>query len=127
MAAESDKILFKLGEVAEKLGVETHVLRFWEKEFPQVKPLKIGQRKRLYRQRDLETFRRIKQLLYEDRFTIAGAQKRLAGPDPDQGGLFDDPPAGETGPSPEVGRLQTLLDDTRRELLAIRDMLAARK
>ena len=72
-----DKLYFKIGEVAEIVGVEPHVLRFWEKEFPQVRPERVGGNRRLYNQRHVEAFLQIKKLLYEDLFTIAGARKQL--------------------------------------------------
>ena len=72
-----DKIYFRIGEAAELLGVETHVLRFWEAEFPQVRLDRDPGRQRLYTRQDLELFFRIKKLLYEDQYTIAGAKKQL--------------------------------------------------
>ena len=72
-----DKVYFKIGEASEILGVEPHVLRYWESEFPQVKPTRATSKQRLYRRRDLETFLEIKRLLYEEGFTIAGAKKRF--------------------------------------------------
>ena len=73
-----DKIYFRIGEVAELLEVETHVLRYWETEFPQLKPDRTASNQRLYRRQELETFFEIKRLLYDEKFTIAGAQKKLA-------------------------------------------------
>ncbi len=127
MPVDPDQIFFKLSELSELLGVESHVLRFWEKEFSQIRPMKTGPRKRLYRKKDLETFQKIKRLLYEDRFTIAGARKRLENPEPDQGELFledrvGSEPAG-ADPIHEAARLRALLDETRRGLLSIKDML----
>ena len=82
-----DKIYFKIGEMAEIVGVETHVLRFWEKEFPQVRPERAGGNRRLYNRRHVETFLQIKKLLYEDLFTIAGARQQLrSGPREEQAG-----------------------------------------
>ncbi len=121
-------VFYKIGELSELLGVESHVLRFWEKEFSQfIRPMKMGPRKRLYRHKDLETFQKIKRLLYEDRFTIAGARKRLESPDLDQGELFEEDRVGgrnqELDPALEAARTRRLLDETRRELLAIKDIL----
>ena len=73
-----DKIYFRIGEVAELLEIETYVLRYWESEFPLVKPVRTASNQRLYRKQDLETFMEIKRLLYDEKFTIAGAQKKLA-------------------------------------------------
>ncbi len=67
---------YRIGEVSQIIGVEPHVLRFWEKEFRQIQPRRISGR-RLYRQQDLATIKRIKELLYKEGYTIAGARKRL--------------------------------------------------
>ena len=72
-----DKLYFKIGEVSEILGVEAYVLRYWESEFPQLSPKKSGTGHRLYRRKDVELLLRIKQLLYEKRFTIEGARQTL--------------------------------------------------
>ena len=72
-----DKLYFKIGEVSELLGVEPHVLRFWESEFPLLAPKKSGTGHRLYRRKDVELLLRIKHLLYEKRFTIEGARQAL--------------------------------------------------
>ena len=74
---ESDKLYFKIGEVAEIVGVAPHVLRYWETEFRSVRPQKSSKQQRVYRRRDVERLLRIKHLLYVDKFTIAGARKRL--------------------------------------------------
>jgi DNA-binding transcriptional MerR regulator len=70
-----DKLYFRIGDVAKLCGVEAYVLRFWESEFPQLKPNKSGTGQRLYRRRDVELALRIKQLLYTDGYTIAGARQ----------------------------------------------------
>ncbi|UQZ89042.1 MerR family transcriptional regulator [Deltaproteobacteria bacterium Smac51] len=130
MAVDPEQIFFKISELSELLGVESHVLRFWEKEFSQIRPMKMGPRKRLYRRKDLETFQKIKRLLYEDRFTIAGAKKRLERPDIDQGELFEEDRLGqpsEINTARELADMRELLDDTRRELLKIKDILIANK
>jgi DNA-binding transcriptional MerR regulator len=72
-----DKLYFKIGEVSELLGVEPYVLRYWEGEFPVLSPKKSGTGHRLYRRKDVELLLRIKQLLYERRFTIEGARQAL--------------------------------------------------
>ena len=72
-----DKLYFKIGEVAELLGVEPYVLRYWESEFPVLSPKKSGTGHRLYRRKDVELLLRIKHLLYEKRFTIEGARQTL--------------------------------------------------
>lgn len=114
-----DKLYFRIGEVARLVGVEAHVLRFWETEFPALGPKKSGRGHRLYRRKDVELLLEIKQLLYEQRFTIEGARRHLesrhkAGrrsriSNSAQGELFSLPAA--------------TLDDVRRELAAILDLL----
>lgn len=73
-----EKPYFRIGEVAELLGVETYVLRYWESEFPQLRPVRAPSRQRLYRRADVETLVYIKGLLHEQGYTIAGAKRRLA-------------------------------------------------
>lgn len=72
-----DKLYFKIGEVARLAGVEPYVLRFWESEFPALKPGKSTKGQRLYRRREVELALQIKTLLHEQGFTIAGARKKL--------------------------------------------------
>jgi DNA-binding transcriptional MerR regulator len=72
-----EKLYYKIGEVSEITGVETYVLRYWESEFKIVNPTRTNSKQRLYRKRDLELILEIKQLLYEEKFTIAGAKKKL--------------------------------------------------
>lgn len=74
-----EKIYFKIGEVCDLVGVQAHVLRYWETEFPMLSPQKNRSGQRSYRRRDVEIALRIKELLYEDMFTIAGAKKKLSG------------------------------------------------
>jgi len=72
-----DKLYFRIGEVASLCRLPAYVLRFWETEFPQLKPVKSSTGQRMYRKRDVESVVRIKKLLYEDGFTIAGARTQL--------------------------------------------------
>src|SRR3972149_1502504 len=72
------KLYYKIREVCEIVGVEAHVLRFWEMEFPVLSPPKSKSGQRTYRPKDVELLLRIRKLLYEDGFTIAGARKRLS-------------------------------------------------
>ena len=72
-----EKIYFKIGEVCELVGVQAHVLRYWETEFPTLSPQKNKSGQRSYRRRDVKMALRIKQLLYNEMFTIAGAKKKL--------------------------------------------------
>lgn len=74
-----DKLFFKIGEVCELVGVQAHVLRYWETEFPMLQPQKNRAGQRTYRRKDVEMALRIKELLYGERFTIAGAKIKLAG------------------------------------------------
>ena len=74
-----EKIFFKIGEVCDLVGVQPHVLRYWETEFPMLSPQKNRAGQRTYRRRDVEIALRIKELLYEDLYTIAGAKKKLSG------------------------------------------------
>jgi DNA-binding transcriptional MerR regulator len=71
------KLFYRIGEVSRITGLEPYVLRYWETEFPQIKPDKGGSKQRLYKQKDVDTILQIKQMLYKDGFTIAGARKRL--------------------------------------------------
>jgi DNA-binding transcriptional MerR regulator len=73
-----DKLYFKIGEVAALLKVKTHVLRYWETEFSALQPVKSRTNQRLYRRKDVETALLIKDLLYRQGFTIAGARKKIA-------------------------------------------------
>jgi len=72
-----DKLYFRIGEVATLCRLPAYVLRFWESEFPQLKPVKSSTGQRMYRRRDVESVLRIKQLLYEQGFTIVGARQQL--------------------------------------------------
>ena len=70
-----NRLFFRIGDVAELAGVETHVLRFWEAEFPRLSPKKTSTGQRQYRRKDVEAVLEIKRLLYNDRYTIAGARE----------------------------------------------------
>jgi DNA-binding transcriptional MerR regulator len=72
-----DKLYFRIGDVAKLCGVEPYVLRFWESEFPQLRPNKSGTGQRLYRRRDVEMALRIKRLLYTEGYTITGARQAV--------------------------------------------------
>ena len=73
----SDKRYYRIGEVSKLTGVKPYVLRYWESEFRWMAPQKSRSKQRLYRKRDIEMIELIKKLLYEQRFTIAGARKKL--------------------------------------------------
>ncbi len=72
-----DRLFFRIGDVAEVTGVEAYVLRYWETEFPALKPKKTSNGQRQYRRKDVELVLEIKRLLYDDGYTIAGARKAM--------------------------------------------------
>src|ERR1700758_3455798 len=89
MSSLPPKLYFRIGEVAELVGVEPHVLRYWEREFRTVRPTKSARGQRVYSRRDVENLMRVRELLYKEGFTIAGARKKLRQselPDPDEAG-----------------------------------------
>jgi DNA-binding transcriptional MerR regulator len=71
------KLYFRIGEVASLVGVEPHVLRYWEREFRSIRPSKSAKGQRVYSRRDVENLLRVRDLLYAEGFTIAGAKKKL--------------------------------------------------
>ena len=73
------KRYFQIGEVSKLCGVEPHVLRYWEQEFPQINPVRRTGNRRYYRRQDVMLLRQIHSLLHEQKFTISGARQRLAG------------------------------------------------
>ena len=72
-----DKLYFKIGEVSNITGVEPYILRYWESEFKLVKPYRTKSNQRLYRRKDVESVLKIKKMLYDEKFTIAGAKKKI--------------------------------------------------
>ena len=72
-----DRLYYRIGEVSRITGLKPHVLRYWESEFKVIKPHKGGSLQRLYRRKDLDLILKIKRLLYEEGFTIAGAKKKI--------------------------------------------------
>jgi DNA-binding transcriptional MerR regulator len=107
--------LYKIGEICKLADVQPYVLRYWETEFPPLAPNKSGGGQRLYTQRDLDIILRIKQLLYSEGFTIAGAKKKLEG----------EPSDSETPapPAPAAKALTKALLNVKKELTAILQML----
>jgi len=93
-----DKLFFRIGEAGELVGVETHVLRYWETEF-KMRPQRSGSGQRMYRRKDIEKFLRIRSLLHDKGFTIAGARKELQGK-----------AAGAASAGIEAGRVREVLD-----------------
>ena len=119
--AEKDDKLYKIGEVCKLADVQPYVLRYWETEFPQLAPNKSGGGQRLYTRREIETILRIKELLYRDGFTIAGAKKKLEEePAATEGAAASDAP-----PAPPVMRTDVAkaLATVKSELTAILRML----
>src|ERR671920_1769791 len=73
------RLYYKIGEACKELGIQPYVLRYWETEFPALTPSKSRSGQRVYSEKELEIIRRIKELLYEEGYTIAGAKKKLEG------------------------------------------------
>jgi DNA-binding transcriptional MerR regulator len=107
------KLYFRIGEVASLVGVEPHVLRYWEREFRGVRPTKSAKGQRVYSRRDVENLMRVRELLYKEGFTIAGAKKRLraSGHEPDGEGA-------EEGASIDARRAHEQLLAVRRDIEA---------
>ncbi len=103
-----DKLFFRIGEVAELVGVESHVLRYWETEF-KIRPQRSSAGQRLYRRQEVQRFLRVRQLLHEEGYTIAGARKALA------------EAMGEAPPKPTVGVEMDALRDALRRVRKLRD------
>ncbi len=110
------KLYYRIGEVAGIVGVEPHVLRYWETEFRSVKPQKSAKGQRVYSRRDVETLCRVRDLLYRDKFTIAGARKKLR-----DGGI--EPAAEETVSSEEADKLRSTLQEIRSEVASLLALL----
>jgi DNA-binding transcriptional MerR regulator len=110
--------LFKIGEVCKLADLQPYVLRYWETEFPALAPNKSGGGQRLYTQREIDIILRIKQLLYAEGFTIAGAKKKLEVEMADGAGGGDAPPA-----APASDDVRRALQKLRKELKAILAML----
>lgn len=113
-----DKLYFKIGEVAELTGVKPHVLRYWESEFGSFRPAKSRSQQRLYRQKDIELVLRLKDLLYNQGFTIVGAKKKLREPEP-----LAAAGAGQLDLPLEKTVERRLLDEVRGDLLRLRALL----
>jgi len=119
-----NKLFFKIGEVCELTDTQPYVLRYWESEFPMLAPAKNSSGQRIYRRRDIETVFRIKQLLYEEGFTIAGAKKRI---EAEIAGRGPTPQGGTPTPTPQASRdderLRGALREIREELRQILTVL----
>lgn len=82
-----DKIYFRIGEVSTLVGVDTHVLRYWESEFSMIKPFRGKSKQRLYRRQDIEHLLHIRELLHHQGYTISGARRYLKSLNPTPGGV----------------------------------------
>ena len=100
----SGKIYYSISEVAEMVGEEPYVLRFWEKEFPKLRPRKNRAGNRIYQAKDIERVMRIKRLLHEDGYTIEGARNLLK-----RDGV-------DAGVDPRTGKVRALLGEIRAEV-----------
>lgn len=118
-----DKLYFRIGDVAKLCGVEAYVLRFWETEFPQLKPNKSGTGQRLYRRRDVELALRIKHLLYADGYTIAGARQVFTAESRESKKIAQDPLPVKRGSGQPASEKQ--LQRLRGELREILGMLSS--
>jgi DNA-binding transcriptional MerR regulator len=115
MTDENEKPYRSIREVSETLGVKAHVLRYWETQFPMLRPRKGRSGVRMYRPKDIELLQQIRQLLYERGFTIAGARRKL---------LAERRPEDGSG-GESVAAPAPLLREIRRELKALQAMLGA--
>jgi len=108
-----DRLYFKIGDVARICGIETYVLRFWETQFPQLKPNKSGTGQRLYRRRDVELAVEIDRLVHKEGYTLAGARQAL------EGGARRAPVAQAAEPKPEMTARPTEAVAARPDLRAV--------
>jgi DNA-binding transcriptional MerR regulator len=123
-AGKSAAAFRTISEVAGELDVAQHVLRFWESKFPQVRPLKRGGGRRYYRPEDVDLLRQIRSLLYEEGYTIKGAQKLLRSQR--RGPPIDGEPTAEAAATPAEARPRPeLVPEVRRRLLELREDLVA--
>jgi DNA-binding transcriptional MerR regulator len=111
-----DKLYFKIGEVAKLTGIKQHVLRYWESEFPPIRPQKSKTNQRLYRRKDIEAILAVKHLLYDRKFTIEGARRYLREEGLDGAAPPPDPEAvAEAARKSALAELSDEVDAARRE------------
>ncbi|HBF12240.1 MAG TPA: MerR family transcriptional regulator [Deltaproteobacteria bacterium] len=119
-----DKLYFKIGEVSELLNLEPYVLRYWETEFKDISPVKSRTNQRLYKKKDVELLLKIKKYLYEERFTIDGARKRLKS---EKGRVEVEAEKSQLGlgiiPSEKESSWQLLSDSIKSELAQLKDRI----
>jgi len=109
------KLYYRIGEVSEIVGVEPHVLRYWETEFRSIRPQKSRKGQRIYSRRDVDKLLKVKELLYSQGFTIAGARKRLR-----EGGAEPEPAAPVPVEVPRPGaNLRAALAEIRRDIVTL--------
>ena len=121
MASEiPDKLYFKIGEVCKITNVEPYILRYWESEFKLIKPYRTKSNQRLYRKKDVEAVLKIRKMLYDQKFTIAGAKKRLKENIPQQEAALQQKQLSLNLPDK---RYTTALKDIGRELAQLSHML----
>jgi len=120
-----DKLYFRIGEVTGITELPAYVLRFWESEFPEIRPKRTDSGQRLYRKSDIETILFIKDLLYDKKFTIEGARQHLRHlrRRPKQPSGAKASRGKPDKPTPEKSSTNALLAEIRDELQAIRDLL----
>lgn len=113
----AERLYYRIGEVSRITGLKPHTLRYWESEFRVIRPYKAGSLQRLYRKRDLDLILKIKKLLYEEGFTIAGAKKKMRDVEREEG------KRPRWVEKPADGKERELLFAIREELKGIREML----
>ncbi len=116
------KRYFTIGEVGELCGVKPHVLRYWEQEFTQLRPVKRRGNRRYYQHHEVLLIRRIRELLYEQGFTINGARNRLDSHGRPNGSAGDIEDAQESGAVPPVN-VAVDVDQLRKDILQVIDLL----
>ena len=114
-----DKLYFKIGEVGKLADVPPHVLRYWESEFSAIRPKRASSKQRLFRRADVVLILKLKELLHEQGYTIAGARKYLADHEDFADDHQDQPPT----PQPRMGHA---LDKIKEELLDLQKLLAGK-
>ncbi len=111
------KLYYSIGEVSRLLGIDQHVLRYWETEFKELAPRKRKGGKRLYKESDLQTVRLIRKLLYEDRYTIEGARRKLGNVSRIE---IDESDQAKTGEA--VGKTD-IISEVRKDLLELKEIM----
>ncbi len=122
-----DRLYFKIGDVARLCSVETYVLRFWETQFPQLKPNKSGTGQRLYRRREVELALEIKRLVHEEGYTLSGARHALESGNRRAESAAPAPPQSQAEPpatAPPAERSQTAAATVSRVRAELRDIVA---